>query len=251
MSPTKKSILEIEGLSLSLNGKSILKDLTAEIWRGYVHAIVGPNGAGKSTLASVIMGLSGYGNFEGEIFLNGKPLKGLGIYERAKLGLTLAWQEPARYEGLMVGNFVCASKGTGSDHKYASKALKAVGLEPKEYLKRSTDKTLSGGERKKIELASIFLMKPKIAILDEPDSGIDVESLQRIFEIVLKLKKMGTTVIMITHSLEVLRHSDHAFLMCDGRIVDKGSTLKISRYFKKKCVPCRHKNKPDRGIYGR
>lgn len=242
----KKSVLRIRNLALSLNGKKIINDLNAEIWQGHVHAVVGPNGAGKSTLAGILMGLSGYRDYEGEIIFRGKSLKELGIYERAELGMTLAWQEPARYEGLKVKDFVGAASENISGIKSA-KALKAVGLNPDEYHKRNVDKTLSGGERKKIELASIYLMKPKLAILDEPDSGIDVESLGRIFEVVRKLKEKGTTVIMITHSLEVLKHSDHAFLMCDGRIVDKGAVSKISKYFENKCIPCSHKNMPDRG----
>ncbi|MBN2364244.1 ABC transporter ATP-binding protein [candidate division WOR-3 bacterium] len=243
----KKSVLRIRNLALSLNGKKIINDLDAEIWQGHVHAVVGPNGAGKSTLAGILMGLSGYRDYEGEIIFRGKSLKELGIYERAELGMTLAWQEPARYEGLKVKDFVGAASEKISGIKSA-KALKEVGLDPDEYLTRNVDKTLSGGERKKIELASIYLMKPKLAILDEPDSGIDVESLGRIFDVVRKLKEKGTTVIMITHSLEVLKHSDHAFLMCDGRIVDKGAVSKISKYFENKCIPCSHKNMPDRGV---
>ncbi len=243
-SASRKNILEIRNLALSLNGKRIINDLSADIWKGHVHAVVGPNGAGKSTLAGILMGLSGYRDFEGEIFFKNKSLKDLSIQERASLGMTLAWQEPARYEGLKVRDFVTCALGAPSG-KSAAKALGIVGLDPEEYLARSVDKTLSGGERKKIELASIYTMKPKLAILDEPDSGIDVESLSRIFNVVRMLKEKGTTVIMITHSLEVLKHADHAFLLCDGRIVDKGSVSKISRYFKNKCIPCSHKNRPD------
>ncbi|MBN1620402.1 ABC transporter ATP-binding protein [candidate division WOR-3 bacterium] len=243
-SAPRKNILEIRNLTLSLNGKRIINGLSADIWRGHVHAVVGPNGAGKSTLAGILMGLSGYRDFEGEIFFKNKLLKNLDIHERASLGMTLAWQEPARYEGLKVRDFVTCSLVAPS-RRSAVKALRIVGLDPEEYLLRSVDKTLSGGERKKIELASIYTMKPKLAILDEPDSGIDVESLRRIFDVVRMLKAKGTTVIMITHSPEVLKHADHAFLLCDGKIVDKGSVSKISRYFKNKCIPCSHKNKPD------
>ncbi|MBD3233350.1 MAG: AAA family ATPase, partial [candidate division Zixibacteria bacterium] len=122
--------------------------------------------------------------------------------------------------------------------------LNKVGLRPEDYLNRAVDKTLSGGERKKIELASILAMKPVVALLDEPDSGIDVESLQRIFEAVDILKNNGTTVILITHSLAVLNRAEHAFLMCDGAIMDKGRMEKIRKYYDDNCIPCDHQNLP-------
>jgi len=103
------NILEIKNLSLQMGGKKILNDLSMDIWQGHVHAIVGVNGAGKSTLANTIIGLSGYRDFAGDILFKGNSIKGKGIDERAKMGITLAWQEPARFEGLKVGDFILAS----------------------------------------------------------------------------------------------------------------------------------------------
>jgi Fe-S cluster assembly ATP-binding protein len=237
-------ILETDKLSLSLNGKPILNDLSIDFWEGHVHAVVGPNGAGKSTLAATIMGLSGYREIGGDIRFQGESIIDLGLDERARRGITLAWQEPARFEGLSVERYVAAAAREDSS-KDIPGVLDSVGLDPKNYLGRAVDQTLSGGERKKVELAVILAMRPRLALLDEPDSGIDVASLERIFQAVKLLKESGTTVVLITHSLAVLRQAEHAFLMCCGQLVDKGSVEKIARYFEDKCIPCDHKNRPD------
>lgn len=237
-------MLEIKNLSLNLNGKKILNNLNMDFRERYIHAVVGPNGAGKSTLAYAIMGLSEYRNIEGDIIFDGESINGSGIDERGRKGMTLAWQEPARYEGLTVRDFIVSS-ARGKSEKDIKETLLRVGLEPDEYLKRAVDKTLSGGERKKIEIASILSMDAKLVMLDEPDSGIDIESLEKIFEIIKFLKSKGITVILITHSLTVLKQADHAFLMCHGEIIEKGVTKKIVPYFEKKCISCLHKNIPD------
>ncbi len=235
------TILELKNVNLTLNGKRILSDLSIDFWAGHIHAVVGPNGAGKSTMASVVMGLQGYRNIGGEVLYNNFSINHLQTFERARLGLTLAWQEPARFEGLRVADFLACSAKEKNGESIA-RALSAVGLEPQDYLTRAVDKTLSGGERKRIELASILLMKPALVLLDEPDSGIDVEALEKIFSAIKLLKNSGTTVIMITHSKAVLRQAEHAFLLCDGKLVDKGSAAKIGRYFEEKCLSCQASN---------
>lgn len=241
-------ILEIKNLSLTLNGKQILWNVNMDIWEGRVHAIVGPNGAGKSTLASTIMGLEGYRNVKGKIVFKGSEINDLSTDERARKGISFGWQEPARYEGLLVKDFVLASSKK-KDEKIAEKALLQVGLEPSKYITRAVDKTLSGGERKKIELASIITMNPDLIMLDEPDSGIDVASLEKIFEVIKFLKDNGATILLITHSLTVLRQAEHAFLMCNGELIEKGKSEKIISYFENNCLPCPHKNIPDeRGV---
>lgn len=231
------NILEIKNLTLRLGGKNILHDLNLDIWEGHVHAVVGINGAGKSTLASTIIGLSGYQDFDGDILFKGDSLKGKSTSERAGMGITLAWQEPARFEGLKVRDFVLAPV-KDKNPETAKQALEAVGLRPDMYLDRAVDKTLSGGERKKVELASILVMKPALALLDEPDSGIDIESIERIFAVVKRLKEGGTTVVFITHSQAVLKQAEHAFLLCHGHLVDKGGVEKINKYFESECMPC-------------
>jgi len=238
-------ILELKNLTLQLNGKTILDDLTLDVWEGHVHAVVGPNGAGKSTLANTVMGLSGYRDFSGDILFEGKSIRELDIDQRARRGITLAWQEPARFEGLNLEDFL-RSAAVRKEPAFIRDCLEKVGMDPAVYLRRAVDKTLSGGERKKIELASILAMEPRLAILDEPDSGIDVDSLQRIFDAVRILKKAHSTVILITHSPAVLKEAEHAFLLCCGRLLDKGKVDRIDRYFKNQCIPCDHKNQPDK-----
>ena len=208
-----------------------------------MHALIGPNGAGKSTLANTIMGLPGYTHHSGDILLDGESLRGVPVDERARRGITLAWQEPARFEGLRMDRFIAAGAKVKSREK-VKEMLTRVGLDPERYVGRKVDKTLSGGERKRVELASILAMEPRLVLMDEPDSGIDVEALQRIFDALADFKAMGTTVIMITHSMAVLEHAEHAFLLCNGRILDKGSVGKISGYFADNCIPCHHENMP-------
>jgi len=242
-------ILEIKNLKLRLDDKPILNDLNIDFWEGHIHAVVGPNGAGKSTLSATIMGLAGYRDYEGEIIFQGESLKECAVDDRAQKGITLAWQEPARFEGLSVRDFIYSAAKDKSDATVVN-CLSEVGLNPDDYKYRSVDKTLSGGERKKVELASILAMKPKVALLDEPDSGIDIESINRIFDTVRVLKENGTTVILITHSLAVLEQAEHAFLLCHGTMVDKGEVSKIRQYFEGKCLPCDHKNFPSMSEIG-
>ncbi len=238
-------ILEIKHLNLHINGKQILQDVNLDIWEGHIHALVGTNGAGKSTLASAVMGLEGYRDITGDIFFNDERINDLSIDQRARKGITFGWQEPARYEGIPVSDFVGAGINDENKEKIIADSLQKVGLYPDDYLNRAVDETLSGGERKKIELASIIAMNPPFIMLDEPDSGIDVATLDRMAEAIHILKQNGTTVLLITHSLAVMRQADHAFLMCDGRILEKNTADKIIPYFENNCIPCDHKNKPD------
>ena len=236
-------ILELHDVTLELGGKPILNKLSVDFWEGHVHALIGPNGAGKSTLANTIMGLPGYTHHTGDILLDGESLRGVPVDERARRGITLAWQEPARFEGLRMDRFIAAGAKVKTREK-VQEMLGRVGLDPERYFSRKVDKTLSGGERKRVELASILAMEPRIVLMDEPDSGIDVEALSRIFDALADFKAMGTTVIMITHSMAVLEHAEHAFLLCNGHIIDKGPVGKISGYFSNNCIPCDHENLP-------
>lgn len=238
-----KNTLEFRKLSLTKNKKRIIDNISLSVQSGCTCAIVGPNGAGKSTLAYILMGLEGYTDIEGEILFETESVNDLSIQERAEKGITLAWQEPVRFEGITVRQYLGVSSQSTNKIK---EALTKVGLNPDEYLSRIVDKTLSGGERKRIELASIITMHPKLVLLDEPDSGIDLESLKYIFETILYLKKNKTTVILITHSLEVLLQADYAFLLCNGRLLDQGKSEDIYKYFKDRCITCKHKNKPDK-----
>jgi Fe-S cluster assembly ATP-binding protein len=237
------SVLELKDVSLNLGGRDVLNHLTVEFWEGHIHALIGPNGAGKSTLANTLMGLPGYTDHTGEILFDGESLVGVPVDERARRGMTLAWQEPARFEGLRVDRFIAAGARDKSS-KGIARVLERVGLDPQKYASRAVDRTLSGGERKRVELASILAMEPRLVLMDEPDSGIDVAALNHIFDALSEFKERGATVIMITHSQEVLKHAEHAFLMCNGSILDKGAVGRIDGYFADNCIPCDHENLP-------
>ena len=237
-------LLEVRGLTLELGGERILDGLDLDFEEGRIHAVVGPNGAGKSTLASTIMGLSGYRGHEGDILFEGVSVRDLTTDRRARRGMTMAWQEPARFEGLKVRDFIKAA-ARGMDDGEVSTVLAEAGLDGDRYMDRAVDTTLSGGERKKVELASILAMRPRLVFLDELDSGIDVESLNRIFDAVKTLQASGSTVILITHSPTVMGQAEQGFLICCGRLIEEGPVGEIGAYFRDKCIPCDHKNRPE------
>ncbi len=231
------ALLEIDDLRYSVDGEPILRGMNLRLDRGAVHAVVGPNGAGKTTLAYTIMGLSGYAPSGGSILFEGEDITALSIDQRARAGLSLAWQEPARFEGITVRQFLAASATDKSDAALRE-AVEAVALDPGVYLDRMVDQALSGGERKRIELASIVAMQPKLVILDEPDSGIDAAALKSIFQLLETMRIQGKTVLLVTHSTEVLGQADTATLMCCGKVVDEGPADDILQYFAQKCIPC-------------
>lgn len=172
---------------------------------------------------------------DGNVLFNGTQLLPLKMHERAQLGLTLAWQEPARFEGLTVREYL----GLGKPECDPEAALKQVRLDPNRYLKRRMDKALSGGERHRIELASVLSMQPKLAILDEPAAGIDMLSINHIIDIIRALKDGGGSVLLITHQEEVARMADRASQLCAGRIIFSGSPREAIDHFRgRTCVRC-------------
>ena len=160
--------LVIEHLSLKKSDRAILQDINLSFYPGKIHVLLGLNGSGKSSLAYTLMGCDGYNPVSGQIVLEGKDITRASITERARLGISLAWQEPVRFEGLPVGKYVGLGAGEPNREKVVA-ALEAVSLPVKTYGYRSADQTLSGGERKRVELAAVFAMQPRLAILDEPD----------------------------------------------------------------------------------
>ncbi len=235
-------MLEVNNLNLVLDKTDILKDFSFDLNKGEVFAVIGPNGCGKSSLAYTLMGLSGYEEKSGDIILNGEKINDISTNRRAKKGLTLAWQEPARYEGVSVRKFLSLgleSRGKEVNEEKIAKALEEVAIVPEKYLDRNIDDTLSGGERKRIELASILLMEPDVVILDEPDSGVDVVALNNISQVIRDFSEKGTSAILITHNEEMLQMANRSVLVCNGEIIRRGNPKEISRYFKYECVPCK------------
>jgi len=231
-------MLEVKNLKLIVNGYPILRGINLEIKRGEIHTILGVNGAGKSSLAYCLMGSEGYRPQGGRIRFLGKDITNLSITERARMGLTLAWQESARFEGLLAREYLSLGTESKENRERIVHALNLVALNPKEFLDRAVDKTLSGGERKRIELASVVAMRPKLAILDEPDSGIDMLSLDDILNVIKSMRKEGSTILLITHREEMAAISNRTSLMCDGLILKTGKPKEEMDYFKLHCRPC-------------
>jgi Fe-S cluster assembly ATP-binding protein len=228
-----EELLRAEGVRLAREGRDILCGVDLVVGPGAVHALLGPNGSGKSSFAYVVMGCPGYEPDAGRIRLDGRDLAGLSMTERARLGLTLAWQEPARFEGLTVRDYV--GLGAGGDLERIEEALEAVALAPRAYLPRPVDRTLSGGERKRIELAAVFAMRPRLAILDEPDSGIDVLSQEDVTALIRRMAELGTSVLLITHRDETAAAADVASLLCGGIVVATGDPVEVRAQYRRSC----------------
>lgn len=229
-----KPILKIENLELVREKFLILRELNLQLFPGQVHTLMGINGSGKSSLAYTIMGAQGYQPQSGRIVFNGHDITNASIDERARGGITLAWQEPVRFEGLPIGKYISLGMQEQSRER-VYEALEAVALPPKAYAMRALDSTLSGGERKRVELAAVFAMQPKMAILDEPDSGIDVLSIQDIGVLIARMAQAGSAVLLITHREELVQQSDLASLMCLGTIIFSGSPLEAGQYYQTRC----------------
>lgn len=228
-------LLDISNLTFEVDRHAILDRLDLAIQPGDIHALLGANGSGKTTLAYVLMGCEGYVPTAGKVQFDGTDLLPLKMHERARLGLTLAWQEPARFEGVTVREYL----NLGNPDCDPEPALRQVGLAPDRYLSRRVDKALSGGERHRIELASVLSMKPKLAILDEPSAGIDMLSMNHIIDIIRTLKAAGGSVLLITHQEEVALIADRASQLCAGRIIFSGSPHEAVAHFRgRTCVRC-------------
>jgi len=238
-------MLQLIDIEVVLGGRPILHNLNLQVGEAEIRSILGMNGTGKSTLASVIMGLSGYEPKSGRILFRGEDITKLPIPERARRGITLAWQEPARFEGLTVREYLeIGRRSTGNGFLSAEECLRKVGLQPERYLRRAADKTLSGGERKRIELASVLAMKPKLVLLDEADSGIDALSIDNIVDVIQTLSRNGAAVLLITHHEEVAAIADRASSLCGGTILKTGDPVTITRFFRNHCQECPHVNEP-------
>lgn len=228
-------LLEIKNITYRVKETEIFSGLSLAVESGEVHAILGKNGTGKSTLAYLVMGCESYIPTSGEILFEGKVINNLKLHERAKLGIALAWQEPVRFEGISVRDYLTLKSKEIDPSSY----LEMVGLSPELYLDRVMDKSLSGGERKRIELASVAALEPGLAVLDEPDSGIDMLSIQDIMNLIDALKKNGTAVLLISHREEIAKVADRASLICGGKIMCSGNPDKVAQYYKsRKCEVC-------------
>jgi len=238
-------MLEVKEVKLIRDERNILNSLTASFEKGRVYAILGNNGVGKSTLSYVLMGLESHNDYKGKILLDGEEIDTLSVSDRAKKGISLSWQEPARFKGLTVKEYLTLGGKLRLSREELDETLSIVGLN-KEYLDRLVDESLSGGERKRVELASIMLVNPRVTILDEPDSGIDIMSMEMIERVLERLRDKGSVVIIITHREEIARMADEAYLLCGGRIIASGEPEEIVSFYRKLCDTCQHINEPIR-----
>ncbi len=228
-------MLKIENLHAEVEEKAILKGLNLEVKAGEVHAIMGPNGAGKSTLASVIAGKEEYEMTEGSIELNGEDITELDPEERAHAGVFLSFQYPVEIPGVTVTNFIKTAinesrKAQGLEDMPAKDMLKKIREKSalleidRKFLSRSLNEGFSGGEKKRNEIFQMAMLEPKLAILDETDSGLDIDALRIVANGVNKLKSKDNAVIVITHYQRLLDHiiPDYVHVLHDGKIVKTG-----------------------------
>ncbi len=236
-------MLRLKDIHYSVDGTEILKGVNMVVRDGEIHSIIGVNGTGKTTIAAIIMGLGGYQPQRGKVLFENRDITNLSVTERARLGITLAWQIPANFEGISVREYLSLGYGTPPDE-----LLRLVGLDPRVYLNRSVDENLSGGERKRIELASVLSINPKLVILDEPDSGIDMASIDVIKRVVKRLKREGSSVLLITHNEKMSKIADSVSLLCNGIIVKEGDIGEVTSFFGRVCKKCDHVGDVDEGV---
>ena len=230
------TMLHIENLHASVEEKEILKGISLEVKPGEVHAIMGPNGSGKSTLASVIAGREDFEVTEGKVTLENQDLLDLDPEERAHAGVFLSFQYPVEIPGVSVTNFIKAAinesrKARGLEDMPANEMLskireKAALLEiDRKFLSRSLNEGFSGGEKKRNEIFQMAMLEPKLAILDETDSGLDIDALRIVANGVNKLKNKDNAIVVITHYQRLLDYivPDYVHVLYNGRIVKSGT----------------------------
>ena len=228
-------MLKISNLHARVEDKSILKGIDLEINPGEVHAIMGPNGSGKSTLASIIAGKEEYEVRQGKIIFNGEEISELNADERAHKGLFLSFQYPVEIPGVSVTNFIKTAlnetrKAKGLEDMPANKMLKLIREKSemleidRKFLSRSLNEGFSGGEKKRNEIFQMAMLEPKLAILDETDSGLDIDALRIVANGVNKLKNSENATLVITHYQRLLDYiiPDFVHVLYDGKIVKSG-----------------------------
>ncbi|WP_159801478.1 Fe-S cluster assembly ATPase SufC [Flavobacterium sp. MK4S-17] len=228
-------MLSIKNLHASVEDKEILKGINLEVKAGEVHAIMGPNGSGKSTLSSVIAGKEDYEVTDGEIVLEGEDIGELAPEERAHKGVFLSFQYPVEIPGVSVTNFMKtvineSRKAKGLEEMPANEMLKLIREKSelleidRKFLSRSLNEGFSGGEKKRNEIFQMAMLEPKLAILDETDSGLDIDALRIVANGVNKLRSKDNAVIVITHYQRLLDYivPDYVHVLYNGKIVKSG-----------------------------
>ena len=226
-------MLNIKNLNVAIKDKSILNGVNLKIGKGETHVIMGPNGSGKSTLAQTLFSHPAYKIIEGEIFFNSKNITGLATDKIAKLGMLLAFQYPQTIPGVTVVNLLKVASWQKPKKQKISleKFTKDIQRQARkmhladEFLSRSLNEGFSGGEKKKTEVLQLSVLKPKLAVFDETDSGLDIDALRIVAKQINELKKLGTSIMLITHYQRILKYikPDFVHVLLRGRIVKSGS----------------------------
>ncbi|WP_407690822.1 Fe-S cluster assembly ATPase SufC [Rubrobacter tropicus] len=225
------SMLKIDNLHVEIEGGEILKGLGLEVGKGEIHAIMGPNGSGKSTLSNVLMGHPRYDVTDGTIEFLGEDVLELEPDERARLGMFLAFQYPSEVPGVSVANFLRTAVNSVREkelppmemYRLLQDKMKIMQMDPK-FAERYLNEGFSGGEKKRNEILQMLMLEPKLAIMDETDSGLDIDALQVVSKGVNELRGPEFSAVIITHYQRILRYiePDHVHVMLDGRIVTSG-----------------------------
>ncbi|MDD3998901.1 MAG: ATP-binding cassette domain-containing protein [Candidatus Shapirobacteria bacterium] len=225
-------MLELKNISLEKEGKKILDRIDLKLEEKKFYVMTGPNGGGKSSLAKVIMGIET--SQKGQIFWNKEEIGQKSIDARSKMGIGFSFQQPIKFKGIKIKRLLeLASK---NKKLRGCGVLRQVGLCPREYLEREVDSSLSGGELKRIEIASVLLQRPKLAIFDEPEAGIDLWSFNNLIEVFKDLQKnYAGTILVISHQEKIMEMADEILLIKNGRleIVEKNKIANL--VIKKKC----------------
>jgi Fe-S cluster assembly ATP-binding protein len=224
-------MLKIENLRVEVDGNEIVKGLDLEVGRGEVHAIMGPNGSGKSTLANVLMGHPRYDVTGGSVTFEGEDVLELEPDERAKMGMFLAFQYPSEVPGVSVANFLRTAVNSVREeelspmqmYKLLQEKMAIMRMDPK-FAERYLNEGFSGGEKKRNEILQLLMLEPRLAILDETDSGLDIDALQVVARGVNEMRGPDFSAVLITHYQRILRYiePDHVHVMLDGRLVTSG-----------------------------
>ena len=223
-------MLEIEHLSFDVQDEGrqseILSDISFHVADGEMLVITGPNGGGKSTLAKLLMGINE--STAGKIILNGEDITGLSINERAQAGIGFAFQQPPRFKGMTVRRLLNLAAGRSLSENECCGLLSSVGLCAQEYIDREADATLSGGEMKRIEIATVLAKPHNLCIFDEPEAGIDLWSFARLTETFQRLHdEGGRTIIIISHQERIIRLADEIILISGGQVTGRGTAEEI------------------------
>ena len=236
-------LLELQDICFERDNKKILNNINLTIDLEKFIAITGPNGSGKSTLVKIIMGIEKPDS--GKIIFNGKDITNLSINERANLGISFAFQQPVKFKGITVYDLLKMSAKKKITKKEACEVLSRVGLCAKEYVDREVNGSLSGGELKRIEIATVVLRGAKLTIFDEPEAGIDLWSFNNLIEVFENMRELikGTTLI-ISHQERILNIADEVILLKAGKIANRGSSKDIleQELINKKCCKIRECN---------